>query len=405
MSTRTRAWNASGSFVGSIINSEPLPSDSTLSDKPKYGTGGEFTFARNGGVQRGNVGMRWETGKLELNDLGYLEAPDEIVAYGWTQRRLNQNGKSKKYNSGNINYNISKSWIYSGRAGLDAATGEVAWSYGKGHPQYGNTNVNGWAQFRNYREAWFGLQYTVEGHHRYETRGGPLMSEPTTYGGWVGFSSDTRKNVYFNTEWSLYRDTSLNQSADATASMHWNQSSAVNHQLDLHFENREDDTQYLETVDIASRPGGRGIGGLAYVFGRIHQQTADLTLRSNILFSRKQSLEIYAQPFITVGDYAEARELARPDSYDLIHYDEPGYAVSDFDFSYVSVNTNVVYRWEYRPGSTFFLIWTQSRSEYEEAWYPSHGAGTFKNTINTKNLFATEPANTFLAKVTYWLPI
>ena len=404
VNTTTRAWNANGSVVGSVIDSEPLLSDSTLSDKPRYGTGGEFTLARNAGVQRGNVGMRWETGKLELNDLGYLEAPDEIVAYGWTQRRLNQGGKSKTFNSGNINYNISKSWMYAGRKGFDAATGEVAWSYGKGHPQYGNTNVNGWAQFRNYREAWFGIQYNVEGHHRYETRGGPIMSEPATYGGWAGLSSDSRKNVYFTTEWSHYRDTSLNHSTNATLGMHWNQSSAVNHQLDLHFENRKDDTQYLETVNLTERPGGKGIGGYSYVFGRIHQQTADLTLRSNILFSRKQSLEIYAQPFITVGDYEEARELARPDSYDFIPYEEPGYNVRNYDFSYISVNTNVVYRWEYRPGSTFYLVWTQNRSDYEERWFSS-GTGEFHNTIGTKNLFATEPANSLLAKVTYWLSI
>jgi hypothetical protein len=405
MNTKTRAWNANGSVVGSIIDSEPLPSDSTLSDKPRYGTGGEFTLARNAGVQRGNVGMRWETGKLELNDLGYLEAPDEIQTYAWTQRRLNQGGKSKTFNSGDINFNLSKSWMYAGRKGYDAATGEVAWSYGKGHPQYANTNVNSWAQFRNYREGWFGIQYNVEGHHRYETRGGPIMSEPATYGGWVGASSDTRKNVYFSTEWSYYRDTSLNHSTNATLSLHWNQSSAVNHQLDLHFDNRKDDTQYLETVNLTERPGGKGIGGYSYVFGRIHQQTADLTLRSNILFSRRQSLEIYAQPFITVGDYAEARELARPDSYDFIPYEEPGYNVRNYDFSYISVNTNVVYRWEYRPGSTFFLVWTQNRSDYEEAWFSPSGTGEFHNTIGTKNLFATEPANSLLAKVTYWLSI
>ena len=405
VSSKTRAWNVNGSFVGSVVNSEPLQSNPALSDKPRYGTGGEFTFARNGGKQRGNVGFRWESDKLELNDLGYLESPDEVVVYGWTQRRLNQNGKSKTFNSGSINYNVSQSWLYSGRKGFDANTGQVAWSYNPRHRQYGNTNVNASAQFRNFREGWFGVQYNVEGHHRYETRGGPLISEPATYGGWAGYSSDTRKNVYFSTEGNIFRDTANNQSNKGTLGLHWNQSSAVNHQLDLSFENRTDDTQYLETVDLASRPGGLGIGGRSYVFGKIHQQIADLTLRSNILFSRKQSLEIYAQPFITVGDYNEARELARPDSYDLIHYNEPGYNVRDFDFKYASVNTNVVYRWEYRPGSTFFLVWTQSRSDYEERWFAGSNAPQFRNNINTRNLFRNEPENRFLAKITYWIPI
>jgi hypothetical protein len=415
MSSKTRAWDVNGSFIGTVINSEKLVADPTVSAKPKYGTGGEFTFARTGGVQRGNIGMRWESAKLEMNDLGYLESPDEIQVYGWTQRRFNQGGKSKTFNNGNLNFNISQSWIYAGRKGIDPNTNQVAWSYGPGHPQYGNTNVNGWAQFRNFREAWFGIQYNVEGTHRYETRGGPLISEPATFGGWGGYTSDTRKNVYLTTEWKHFRDTSRNHSTEATFGVHWNQSSAVNHRLDLHFENRKDDTQYLQTVDLAQHPGGLGIGGYSYVFGRIHQQTADLTIRSSFLFNRKQSLEVYAQPFITVGDYHEARELSQPDSYRFIRYDgpmvlDPGAGtltnnVRDFNFSYAAVNTNVVYRWEYRPGSTFFLVWTQSRSDYEERGVAPSGQTQFRNSINTRNLFRNEPENRFLAKVSYWLPI
>lgn len=406
LNSKSRMWNMNGTFVGSVVNPEPLASNPSLSDKPKYGTGGEFTLAKNGGKQRGNLGMRWESDKLELNDLGFLESPDEIVVYGWTQLRLNQNGKSKTFNSGNINYNVSQSWLYAGRKGLDVNTGQVAWSYNPGHRQYGNTNVNAWAQFRNFREGWFGIQYNVEGHHRYETRGGPLISEPATYGAWAGVTTDTRKNFYFTTEHNYFRDTSNNLSHKHTAGVHWNQSSAVNHQVDFEFEDRHDDTQYLETVNLATRPGGLGIGGLSYVFGRIHQQTADITLRSNILFNRKQSLEIYAQPFITVGNYHEARELRAPDSYRFIHYDEPGYNVRDNDFTFAAVNTNVVYRWEYRPGSTFFLVWTQSRSDYEERWFAApSGTGAFHNSISTRNLFRNEPENRVLAKVTYWLPI
>jgi hypothetical protein len=130
-----------------------------------------------------------------------------------------------------------------------------------------------------------------------------------------------------------------------------------------------------------------------------------LTLRSSILFSRNQSLEIYAQPFITVGDYHEARELAEPDSYRFLHYDEPGYDVRANDFSFASVNTNVVYRWEYRPGSTFFLVWTQSRSGYDERSFHSGDPNEFQNSVATRSLFRNEPENRILAKISYWLPI
>jgi hypothetical protein len=62
----------------------------------------------------------------------------------------------------------------------------------------------------------------------------------------------------------------------------------------------------------------------------------------------------------------------------------------------------MVLRWEYRPGSTFYLVWKQGRSEYaERGWSGSE----FNTTLNMGDVFDTEPENTFLAKVTYWLPI
>jgi len=74
----------------------------------------------------------------------------------------------------------------------------------------------------------------------------------------------------------------------------WNQSSAINHEISLGYETRIDDTQWLDSPTGGPHPVGVGIGGVSYVFGDINQKTADVTLRSNILFSRNQSLEIYA---------------------------------------------------------------------------------------------------------------
>jgi len=229
------------------------------------------------------------------------------------------------------------------------------------------------------------------------------MGEPATYGGWLGASTDTRKNLSFTTEWSHYRDTVPNHSTNGMVSMKWNQSSRMNHQLTLKGAYRVDDTQYLETVDLRDRPGGQGIGGLSYVFGKIYQKTVDITLRTSFLFSRNQSLEIYAQPYISVGDYSDPVELGEPDTYNMIPYNEAGYNVSDNDFSYTSVNFNVVYRWEYRPGSTIYLVWTQGRSAYDVQ--AGANGGHYENSLRAADLFASEPANTFLIKVSYWFPM
>jgi uncharacterized protein DUF5916/cellulose/xylan binding protein with CBM9 domain len=400
---KNRMYNISGSMVGATVRHEASRLDS-IPAQSTNGSGGELDLQKLGGNFRGSLFGRWESDHLELNDLGFLSAPDEIDGGLWVQYRYTPEGKSKTWNQANINYNLSNSWLFGGRTGTDVTTGETAWAYGRGHPQRLATNVNGWGQLKSYWETWFGIEYMPESTQRYETRGGPLMKEPTTYGGWLGASTDTRKNLSFNTEVSHYRDVIPNHSSNATMGIKWNQSSHMNHQINLHFNYREDDTQYLETVDLRERPGGQGIGGLSYVFGKIYQKTADITLRTTWLFSRNQSLEIYAQPFISVGDYANAVELGRPDSYDRIPYAEPGYQVTANDFSYTAFNFNLVYRWEYRRGSTLYVVWTQGRSSYDLRGDAPPG-GHYENGLRAADVFASEPANTFLVKVSYWLPI
>jgi hypothetical protein len=265
--------------------------------------------------------------------------------------------------------------------------------------------VNAWFQLRDYKEVWGGVAYNAEGTHRYETRGGPLIREPLTYGGWIGGTTDTRKALNFMVEGSYYEDTAFNASTDINLTTRWKQSTALNHTLAIGYHLRVDDTQWLENVDLASRPGGIGIGGVSYVYGDIDQTTIDVTLRSNILFTRTQSLELYAQPFLSVGNYTRVRELIRPDSYDFYTYLEPGYVASNFDFSYVEVNINAVYRWEYRPGSAFYLVWTQGRDHYDERAYHGSNPNGFNNEIGNGQLFNNEPENTLLAKITYWFAI
>jgi hypothetical protein len=398
-----RNYQVQGSVVGSIIDPEPVEGDPTTGSK-RYGTGGAFNFRKRGGNFNWGLNGRWEHDKLALNDIGFLSAPDEMSSSAYVSYNYNPEGKSKVLNRGEFNVNVWKNWIYAARQGFHDDTGELVWAYGRGHRQGSGGNLNGWMQLKSYREAWWGLELMPEGSQRYETRGGPLIDEPTTVGAWLGTNSDYRKDFKWRLEGSHYRDVEENHSTNLSTGVTWNQSGAVNHDVSLSFENRIDDTQYLETVDLSERPGGRGIGGLSYVFGDIHQKTLDLTIRTNLLFSRNTSIEIYAQPFLSVGDYRRARELITPDSYDLAPYAEPGYNAADNNFSFASANMNTVFRWEYRPGSTFFLVWTHSRSRYDErrgAADPSR----FRNSLRPANCFENEPENVFLAKVSYWLPI
>jgi len=122
-----------------------------------------------------------------------------------------------------------------------------------------------------------------------------------------------------------------------------------------------------------------------YLMGRIHQVTTSLTLRGNYTFSSRMGLQFYAQPFVSTGRYSEYKEAVNPqaDDYgDRYHVFQPGEVkdeggvrsvdrngdgATDFsfdlaDFNFRQLHTNLVFRWEYLPGSTLFLIWSHGRT-------------------------------------------
>lgn len=415
MLLKERTWEINGCAVGSIIDHAPLASDPDYQPSKTYGSGGEVSVCKRAGSFRGGTWGRWETGKLDLNDIGFLSAPDEIDYGLWIYKPYAPEGESKLFNRGNFNFNYYTSWLYADRTGYDLHSGEKVWSYARGHRQMGNTNVNGWLQFRNFYETWFGFTLNPEGSRRYDTRswvvledgstasipgGGPLIDEPLTWGGWLGFSTDTRKHLYANFEFNHYNDTAENASFQYTSSLNWNQSSAIHHEVSLSYRTAIDDTQHLTNVE---NPGG-GIGGVSYVYGDLHRKTLDMTLRTSVLFSRNKSLELYVQPYLTIGNYHQARELMTPDSYDLQTYTAAGFNHNDYDFTYMSTNLNAVYRWEYRPGSTVYLVWTHSRNTYDSR--DAYGdPSDFDCCMSANALFDNEPENVFLVKLSYWIPI
>ncbi len=96
-----------------------------------------------------------------------------------------------------------------------------------------------------------------------------------------------------------------------------------------------------------------------FIFGELDSRVLDISVRGDWTFTPTLSLQLYAQPFVTTGDYGAIKELARPRSYEFLPY-------PDFDgnpdFHFRSLHSNLVLRWEFRPGSTLYLVWQQSRA-------------------------------------------
>jgi hypothetical protein len=138
-----------------------------------------------------------------------------------------------------------------------------------------------------------------------------------------------------------------------------------------------------------------------YSFAHLNQKTASIQVRMDYTATPTFTVQLYAEPFVTKGTYSNVRELSstpRAASHDarFVPFDTTGTgAIPGFNFK--QFRSNLVLRWEYRPGSTLYLVWTQGRDAFD----PAEGTESFLGDVT--NLFRRHPDNTFLVKASYWL--
>jgi hypothetical protein len=96
------------------------------------------------------------------------------------------------------------------------------------------------------------------------------------------------------------------------------------------------------------------------VFGARDLQLLDLSLRGIVTFTRTLSIQFFTQVFLMRGTYRDYFRLLPSGA--LAPYNYRGDAsYYSHDFNAVTMNANVLLRWEYLPGSTLYLVWTQAR--------------------------------------------
>ncbi|HVR60659.1 MAG TPA: DUF5916 domain-containing protein, partial [Polyangia bacterium] len=104
-----------------------------------------------------------------------------------------------------------------------------------------------------------------------------------------------------------------------------------------------------------------------FVFGRLLAKSAGATLRANYTFTPQLTLQTYAQLFLASGHYTDLHAVARATGKftlaDIAAAPAPQLPPDSaaFDFEQAALNVNVVLRWEYRPGSTLYLVYARSQ--------------------------------------------
>lgn len=134
------------------------------------------------------------------------------------------------------------------------------------------------------------------------------------------------------------------------------------------------------------------------VFGSRETKQYSATLGGTITFTKNLTLQIYGQLFLAKGHYEAFRRMTSPSSF--VSFDSEfrsrlsSYGLTP-DFNRQVFNANVVLRWEYLPGSTLYLVWTQARSGFDERFFDSFAD-------NVRNSFKLPADNLLLLKINYW---
>jgi hypothetical protein len=274
--------------------------------------------------------------------------------------------------------------------------------------------------FRNFWELNSTLFVVVSSYSPNLTRGGPVARSPGGVEFNISPETDGRK------VWSADADFGgffgpRERSRYASFGINWQPGTNVRVSMGPSLSRSTNEAQYvrrqLDATAALDAPLGASVPKARYVFGTINQWEVASNVRVNWTFSPTMSLQLFAQPLLSTGDYGDYKELARARSGDFNRYAEtgtvteannrvtvdpdgpgaaPSFSFNNPDFRFISLRGNAVFRWEYRPGSTLFLVWTQQADDFEQT-------GTFAVGRPVGRLFDERPDNVFAVKLTYWL--
>ncbi|MEO8076562.1 MAG: DUF5916 domain-containing protein, partial [Acidobacteriota bacterium] len=245
-------------------------------------------------------------------------------------------------------------------------------------------NVNAHATFTNNWSTGMGVNANGQTFDDRGTRGGPGVYGNSQRSFWNYLTSDERHAVSAGI--NSFRSTDRRGSGFVQLNpfVNYRPSSFLKISAGLDFSRNHDESQWIEAID------GQ------YLFGRLRQKTVGVTARVNYTVTPALSIQIYAEPFVSAGDYSNFKALAngRSRSYDGRFTPAPYSGTPDFN--YRSFRTTNVLRWEYKPGSTLFAVWQQGRED-------TNDRGTFNFSRDFGGVFSAPSRNVFLIKWAYWL--
>jgi hypothetical protein len=335
--------------------------------------------------------FHWYSPGLDLNDVGYLRQADVIanqVFLGWSE--TTPRGIFRSYSTQLMR---EDQWDFGGLATRSA------------------TEIEASGVFQNKWQAEAQISYEDVVDTRM-LRGGPALRWHDYFEGSLTGQTDPsrRASARLSGGHARARDDDSTHSI-LEAALNLRLSNRLSLSGSASYEWLLDNLQYAATADAESDP--------RWVLGRIDQDTWSFVFRVNLSITPDLTVQYYGSPFIGTGRYTAFKRatdtLAKANDarFHLYGPDEiayspeanayrvteagggPSYSFANPDFSFRQFRSNLVARWEWKPGSSVYVVWSQGRTSHAPSWEESFGD-------NWSELWSARPDNVFLVKVSYW---
>lgn len=336
-------------------------------DQRMDGSAGKMNFSKDGGEHwRGYVSFDYTSKRYNINDIGFFRRPND---YGWQAQLLYRDDKVTDLKR---IYNVSSGWHL--RRNFDGA--ELIHS----------VNLEGYVLLPNYWEMEVNGEINEGKHDDRETRGMRLYNKPATRTVSFFLETDSREQIVGELGLEMGSDTRKGGWFGAGLELELKPSSSLTLQFEVEHTRRNAILAWVLNVTQGGDPS---------IFAERTTMEWDMTSRGSFVFTRDLTLQWYLQLFLAKGKYENYQHYLGGETFTPVGR---AYNNLNFNFNRLSLNSNLVLRWEYLPGSTFYLVWSQARSG-EHGLYGTSFGDDFRDT------FQLPLENVLLLKVSHWMSL
>ncbi len=355
------------------------------------GTGGKFAVAKVGGRFNFGAIFSYKSPELEINDVGYATQADRITQVVWSGFAFNE--PFSIFRRARLNLNQFTIWDFGGNLNIPGM------------------NFNGNAQFKNYWFALAGISLNGEQLQNSLLRGGPALKVPGGKNIFFDLKTNQQRKLTFEVEARKYfsNEKNFRMNDEYELTVGYRPLKSLNISISPEIERYSDELMYVTQKSF--------MNDMRYIMSHIDRKTASMSLRVNYNITPDLTIQYWGQPFVATGEYSvykyishskadaltdryqnyNENQISTDGQYYFIDENRDGQTDYQFqkpDFNIKEFLSNLVVRWEYRPGSTVYLVWSQTRNHYENN-------GSFEIANNVEKLFAQGADNIFLVKFSY----